>query len=131
MALLSLLLRRVSVLGIYGSSGDAFPRSASLLHPDAAREFERACQQFAPLRCSDVFRTAEQSLAARASKAGVQPPGFSAHNFGLAIDLDVARMMADHRLSKPQLDAALEPFGGTATGATVCLGRWNPGTSIF
>ncbi len=104
-------LVRVNVLGIYGKSGDAFPRAASLLHPDAAAAFEAFARHFAPIRCSDVFRSPEQSLAARNQKSGVQPPGFSAHNFGLAIDVDQARMMRDHNLTKPALDKALADYG--------------------
>ena len=111
MALMQIKLVRVDVLGIYGKSGDAFPRSASLLHPDAAAAFVAACRNVAPVRCSDVFRSPEQSLAARAQKSGVQPPGFSAHNFGLAIDVDQARMMRDHNLTKPALDQALAAYG--------------------
>lgn len=111
MALLRLTLSRVSVLGIYGRTGDAFPNSAALLHPEAARAFEALERGFTRIRCSDVFRTPEQSLEARASKAGVQPPGFSAHNFGLAIDVDVARVMREERLTKPQLDARLAEHG--------------------
>lgn len=111
MALLRLVLSRVSVLGIYGRSGDAFPVAASLLHPEAAKSFEALERGFTRIRCSDVFRTPEQSLAARASKAGVQPPGFSAHNFGLAIDIDVDRMMREQRLTKPQLDSIMAEHG--------------------
>ena len=38
---------------------------------------------------SDMFRTAEASLAAMQKKRGVQPPSYSHHNYGRAIDLDV------------------------------------------
>jgi hypothetical protein len=57
------------------------------LHPDAAPSF---LEHLRPrVEVSDMFRSAEASLAARASKQGVQPPAYSAHNFGLALDLDV------------------------------------------
>jgi hypothetical protein len=110
--MLSIHLERVpNVLGIYGASGDFFPKSASLLHPEAARDFARACVEVGRLRVSDMLRTAEQSLEARERKSGVQPPGFSAHNFGLAVDLDVERLCRDLGLKKVDLDARLAACG--------------------
>src|SRR5690349_9147621 len=53
---------------------------------------------------SDMFRTAEASLAARAKKAGVQPPSFSHHNYGRAIDLDVGDSIARLRAAEQTFD---------------------------
>lgn len=112
MALLSLTLAKVpNVEGIYGAAGTYFPSSAALLHPDAADGFARACVEIGRLRVSDMLRTAEQSLLARATKTGVQPPGFSAHNFGLAIDIDVSAMLARTGLSKAAFDARMAGVG--------------------
>lgn len=100
-----------NVEGIYGASKTFFPRSAALLHPEAAAAYERACSVVGRLRVSDIFRTPEQSLQARSEKTGVQPPGFSAHNFGLAIDVDVLAMLERTRLTKPDLDARMASCG--------------------
>jgi len=111
MPLLSIKLRKLpSVLGIYGKTGDYFPPAASYLHPEAAEAFERACAQFVRLRVSDMFRTPEQSMQARAEKAGVQPPGYSAHNFGFAIDVDVEKLLKQTGLSKDKFDAKMMEF---------------------
>ena len=111
MALAIHLARVTNVEGIYGSSGSSFPRNAALLHPDAARAFERACVTVGRLRVSDMFRTAEQSLLARSQKSGVQPPGYSAHNFGLAIDVDVATVLSRLGLSKAAFDQRMAACG--------------------
>jgi len=42
---------------------------------------------------TDMFRSAESSLLAIKTKKGSLPPGFSAHGFGRAIDVDVDRSM--------------------------------------
>ena len=77
-----------NVLGIYGASKDVFPARMARLHPDAAAAFSVAEAGLGvKIRVSDMFRTAEQSLQARAQKAGVMPAGYSLHNFGIAIDI--------------------------------------------
>lgn len=48
---------------------------------------------------SDLLRTIDSSLRAVLSGRGAQPPGFSLHNFGLAIDIDIAATMARMRAS--------------------------------
>lgn len=111
---LSLSLVRVpDVLGIYGASKDQFPARMSLLNPDAAIAFvylqKKAGQR---IRCSDMFRTAEQSLQAMQEKSGVMPPGYSLHNFGVAIDIDVDAMLAALKLpNKPALDTFMREGG--------------------
>jgi hypothetical protein len=111
MGLLQLRLVRVTgVVGIYGASKDQFPARMSFLQPDAAKAYTLAAQAL-KLRVSDMFRTAEESLRARATKAGVQPPGFSAHNYGLAIDIATDDVMKATKLTKPALDAQMESFG--------------------
>jgi hypothetical protein len=73
------------------------PRSYRLLAPDAADAL-LAIEAKQPLCYTDIFRTPELSLWARQQpgKRGVQPPGKSAHNFGLAIDLDVEGTLKLH-----------------------------------
>lgn len=113
MPLLTLSLKRVqNVLGIYGDSKNEFPKSMALLHPEAAEGFA-ALQRWLGMRVrvSDMFRTAEQSLQARVEKAGVQPPGYSLHNYGLAIDIDTDAMLKTLLVSKPRLDTVFSQVG--------------------
>ena len=41
------------------------------------------------IRITDMYRDAVASLLARLSKSGVQRPGWSGHNYGISLDLDV------------------------------------------
>lgn len=101
------------VLGIYGKSKNLFPANMSFLHPEAAEAFAALPKAIgAPVRVSDMFRTAEQSMLAMQQKAGVQPPGYSAHNYGLAIDVDVDSMLTSTKAaSKKELDALFATCG--------------------
>lgn len=111
MGLLQLKLMRVqNVVGIYGPTKDQFAARMSYLQPDACQAYQLATKSLS-LRVSDMFRTADESLRAKASKQGVQPPGYSAHNYGMAIDIDTDAVMATTKLSKPDLDKAMEGFG--------------------
>ena len=86
--MLTLSLKKLDsakVRGIYtiGGTPNRMPDRALFLHPDAAEAFEH----IAPwIVVSDVFRTPESSLNAVREGRGAQPPGYSAHNYGLAID---------------------------------------------
>ena len=111
MGLLQLKISRVlNVVGIYGKTLDQFPARMAFLHPDAAPAYVAAAKSLR-LKVSDMFRTAEESLRARAEKSGVQPPGYSAHNYGLAIDIATDAVLAATKLTKPNLDKEMEAFG--------------------
>jgi hypothetical protein len=80
--------------GIYGPAKDQLPERAMFLHPEAAASLARIEEMHpAGLVLSDVYRSAEASLAAVRAGRGAQAPGFSAHNYGLAVDLDVGRVL--------------------------------------
>jgi hypothetical protein len=100
------------VIGIYGPRKNEMPERARFLHPKAAASFLNP-KLGGLLVVSDVFRTAESSLAAVKAGRGAQPPGYSAHNFGLAIDIDVDTSL--HRIpgltSKIGLDGYMEAHG--------------------
>lgn len=100
-----------NVLGIYGTTKKEFPRRTSFLAPDAAISFVSLHRKFGGLKISDMFRSPESSLQAMGEKRGVQPPGYSAHNFGLAIDIDVDSMLMKLRINKTQLDTLMEQDG--------------------
>lgn len=95
---MKLKLQQVSphTRGIYtvkGKGPDSMPDRMLRLHPDAAVSFA-AMEAKTPLVYSDVWRSAEESLRACQEKRGVQPPAFSAHNYGLAVDVAVDATLA-------------------------------------
>lgn len=99
-------------LGIYAVAGLGFkslPPRMRYLHPDAARAFA-AISGWAVV--SDMFRSPESSLRAVREGRGARPPGYSAHNYGLAIDVDIkASMRGLGVATKAALDAAMEAHG--------------------
>lgn len=117
-------LDQAAVRGIYGDRRDRMPTRALWLHPDAAAAF-RSIAGWAVV--SDMFRTPESSLRAVREGRGAQPPGYSAHNYGLAIDLALTDSNREHgdgaltrlgremfggrRASKAELDAEMERHG--------------------
>jgi Putative peptidoglycan binding domain/D-alanyl-D-alanine carboxypeptidase len=119
MTLLLTLTRVPNVLGIYGTkpigavaAGDYFPPSAALLHPEASESYRKLEQETGKkLRISDMFRSAEMSLQALQQKSGVQPPGFSAHNFGMAIDVAVDACLSSFALTKEGFDSLMARYG--------------------
>jgi hypothetical protein len=119
---LSLQIRPVVanlVWGIYDNDKDGVAREM----PARMRYLEHsAYADWAPLSqwvvVSDMYRSPESSLAARASGRGAQPPGFSAHNFGEAVDValdatmtNLAKLRGAKRVTKPELDAELAEYG--------------------
>lgn len=75
--------------GIYDVRGiphKSMPERMRFLHPDAAQSFA-AIAGWAVV--SDMFRSPESSLRAVREGRGAQPPGYSAHNVGLAVDIDI------------------------------------------
>lgn len=74
--------------------GDRLPHRAALLHPLAARSFVdlyRASGE--AIEVTDCWRSPEESFRAMQTKRGVQPPGRSAHNYGLAVDLTIDEIL--------------------------------------
>lgn len=71
------------------------------LHPEAAGsllDFERT-------------RGGQMRLTPQCAISAAHLPGYSPHDFGLAIDLDVDEMQAQYGLSKTGLDALMEQHG--------------------
>ena len=91
--------------GIYDVSGkgpNSLPESSLRLHPHAAEAFLRL-EDDRPLVYSGIWRSAEQSLRARATKEGVQPPGYSGHNYGFSVDVAVEATLKRHAWSYSDL----------------------------
>ncbi len=100
-----------SVIGIYGRHKNTLPKRMRFLHPEAAQSFREHLADVVIV--SDMFRSAKESLEAMKRKSGVQPPGYSAHNYGLAIDIDVTRTLEfwDPKARKQHLDQWMEKHG--------------------
>lgn len=101
----------LKVRGIYkNKSGNLeLPERMRFLHPEAADSFYGF---FDYAVVSDMFRSPESSLAAVRAGRGAMPPGFSGHNYGLSIDLDVKETMRRWgAATKATLDGAMEDRG--------------------
>jgi hypothetical protein len=82
------------VEGIYSAKGD------DTVMPDRMRMLEVGpcadsfiCDLAPRVVVSDMFRSPEASLSAMQRKSGVQPPSYSRHNYGQAIDLAVSETL--------------------------------------
>jgi hypothetical protein len=107
-----------AIKGIYGPTKDQFAKRLSYLQHEAAESFLNAQGDTERgLVVSDMFRSMKASYErkyppGRPPRKDVQPPGFSAHNFGLAIDLAVDETMKGLGIKKkPELDAFMAEYG--------------------
>jgi len=110
--MVKLKLTKISpVTGIYTVKGvpNSMPASMCFLAPDAATSWYFLHDG---VIVSDVLRTPESSLRAVKSGRGAKMPGFSGHNFGFSIDVDVKNTMKKLDLkTKPELDIWMANFG--------------------
>ena len=100
-----------TILGIYGPGRDQLPERMRYLHPAAAASYLEIEATPQRLRVTDMLRSADSSLDAAERKSGVQRPGYSGHNFGLCIDIDVKDCMRRRKMAKATLDAFLAARG--------------------
>lgn len=87
------------------------PTRARFLFPEAAQSLCGLEAASGGLVYTDVFRSADASLAACRNKRGCQRPAFSAHNFGLAFDLDLDATKKKLQLTYQGLTSLLNRFG--------------------
>ena len=93
-----------------GGQPNQMPERTRWLHPLAAESYLLHLASVATV--SDVLRSAESSLAAVQAGRGALPPAYSGHNYGLCIDLDIAKTMkATGCKTKAELDAWMEGKG--------------------
>lgn len=99
-------------LGIYTVKGvdhPSMPARMRLLHPEAADAFHTISDVTV---VSDMYRSPESSLQAVRSGRGALRPGYSAHGFGLAIDIDIRTTMTNiHAKTKLDLDVFMAQHG--------------------
>lgn len=85
-----------------GPAGDVYrgrvPKRMLFLNPVAAASLLLLERDTGGLIYSDILRSAESSLSARRTKRGVQRPGYSGHNYGLSVDLDLDGILASGKL---------------------------------
>ena len=103
-----MILRLVQTPGIdsiYGAKGaiTPLPHRMRFVHPDAYPSLLAIVADYG-LVLSDLFRSLASQIEAHRTKQGTARPGFSAHNFGLALDLDVGRALSKLGFSKRVLD---------------------------
>jgi len=90
--------------GIYGPNQDSLGKRQLLMAPDAAAAYLRAyAASGGQLAASDMWRSAEASLAAVAAGKAAQPPGYSGHNFGVSVDLAVDATCKAMEIDYPHL----------------------------
>lgn len=101
----------LKVRGIYKTKSGTLelPERMRYLHPSAADSFLGFCEYAV---VSDMFRSPESSLAAVRAGRGAKLPGFSGHNYGLSIDLDIRETMKRWGcMTKTVLDEAMADRG--------------------
>lgn len=116
---MKLILKQLpeTLRGIYGPTKDRLGAHQRWAHPDLADAIERLEASGFKLAYSDLFRSAESSLARRKefeARGGPQlakRPGESPHNFGLACDIDVGWALKTYRLDKKRLDEIMASYG--------------------
>lgn len=99
--------------GIYNTRAgpNTLPERFRYLWPAAAVGFGALETGTGGLVYSDMLRSAEESLHAMQTKSGVQPPGFSGHNFGFSFDCAVEETLKRHTWDYARLLAELEKYG--------------------
>lgn len=99
--------------GIYNTRAgpNTLPERFRYLHPEAASAFEAMEAATGGLIYSDILRSAEGSFQAMQAKTGVQPPGFSAHNFGFAVDVAVEETLKLYEWDYGRLLVEMEAHG--------------------
>lgn len=99
-----------NTIGIYGKDGKTMPWRLRMLQKEAAEAFIKLYKDGYQVIVSDMYRTPESSMIARLKKSGVQKPGYSMHNYGLAIDIDYAQCMKNFKMNKKQLDELMKLY---------------------
>ncbi len=107
------------ILGNYGPTKNDFPDVPAAtfpgqrkLAPDAADSLLAMYATDFKVRVSDLLRSAESSIAAKRAGRGAQPPGFSGHNFGFSMDLDIEDTMKRYGFTnKTKFDEKMVSFG--------------------
>ncbi len=87
------------------------PTRMRFLAPDVGPQLLRLNQDTGGYIFTDVWRSADSSLAARRVKRGVQRPGYSPHNYGIAVDLDLYGIMKKYQIHYPDIVEMMRAHG--------------------
>lgn len=114
---LTLLLVDLTSLKVLGPKGEVYkgvmPKRMKYFHPSAASNFQSLVEAYPGIAVSDGYRDPIASLVARQNKSGVQPPGYSAHNFGIAFDCDIEQTLKNLGVSYTELLGIFKSYGWT------------------
>jgi len=101
------------VVGIYGKSKNEMPSRARFLQSKVAGAYAALMTSGKPVKVSDMCRSPESSLAAVKAGRGAQRPGYSGHNYGFSIDVDVTQWLKSHSKGrhKEELDEFMNEHG--------------------
>lgn len=92
-------------------TGKPVPKWMRKLAPDAAASLIKLDRDTGGLSYTDLWRSAEVSLMARQSKRGVQAPGYSGHNYGFSVDLDLEGTKKKRGWTYLQIIEAMQAHG--------------------
>lgn len=124
-----LVLQAVDVPhGSYDLNGDGvaaeMPARACFLAPDAAAAWAPMADLVV---VSDMWRSPDSSKAAVAAGRGAAAPGFSGHNYGLSIDIDVQKTKKRLGLTlKAELDVWMNAHGWWCWREDHAEPKWSP-----
>lgn len=110
------LARIPNVLRAPPEYGGTVPARMRFLAPDAAQSLYELERETGGLVYTDLYRAPEASLAARKEKmrpngtSPVERPGYSAHNFGMAVDIDVGATLRRLGVRYPALCELMARF---------------------
>jgi hypothetical protein len=85
------------------------PLRSLFLHPLAADSFLADLAD--AVSVTDMFRSAEVTMMAIAAGRGTRLPGYSGHNFGFSIDIDLDVTLRERRLEKAAFDSWMAARG--------------------
>jgi hypothetical protein len=92
--------------------GGRVPTRFRYLAPDAAASLVRMLDAYDNrFVFTDLYRSAQGSREAYATKPGTQRPGYSAHGYGLAFDLDLSSTLHAASVSYAQLCEIVADYG--------------------
>ncbi len=98
--------------------GNKIPSRMMYLRNDAWIKLKEACVDLR-LFFSDIYRSPASSAEAYARKIGVSKPGYSGHNYGVAIDLDVQTTLKENATTYQHLCEYLIFHGWTPYQGTI------------
>jgi hypothetical protein len=116
-------LTSLAILGPLGTSyKGVMPKRMKFFHPSAAKSFKDLVTAYPGVAMSDGYRDAMASLVARQNKSGVQPPGWSGHNYGISFDCDVEQTLKNLKVTYSSLLELFKSYGWTCHRADGQLG---------